>query len=57
MNKLLAVTEAAKLIGVSAGTLRKWDNTGKFKAIRLGKHRRYQLDDIIAIVKGKLKID
>lgn len=42
MQKLLKISEAAKLLAVHKSTLRYWDEIGLFKAFRtLGGHRRY----------------
>lgn len=44
---LLTISEAAKLMSVCENTLRDWDETGKFKAIRTdGGHRRYNLEQV-----------
>ena len=47
-EKLITITEAAEMIGVSLDTLRRWDKSGKLIAIRPGKgsHRLYKLKDI-----------
>lgn len=46
-EKLLSISEAAKLIDVCENTLRDWDIEGKFKAFRTeGNHRRYSLSQI-----------
>ena len=46
-NKL-SIGEAAKMLGVSLQTLRRWDTNGFFRAQRNGnkKHRYYQKDDV-----------
>lgn len=42
MDRLLTVQEAARLLGVSTKTLRRWDQAGKFIAQRtVGNQRRY----------------
>lgn len=48
MDKLINITKAAEMIGVSIDTLRRWDESGKLIAIRPGKgsHRLYRLKDI-----------
>jgi len=47
MNKMLTIDEAAKRLGVSTITLRRWEKAGKITAIRTkGGHRRYALADI-----------
>lgn len=46
-DKLLSISEAAKLLDVCENTLRDWDIEGTFKAERTGgNHRRYSLDQI-----------
>ncbi len=46
-DKLINITEAAELLGISTDTLRLWDNSGKLKSMRTkGNHRRYKLSDI-----------
>ena len=41
MEKLYRIGEAAKFLGVSTSTLRRWDREGKLKPIRLGRDRLY----------------
>jgi excisionase family DNA binding protein len=40
-EKLLTITQAAEILGVSPDTLRRWDKSGKLMAIRKdgGTHR------------------
>ena len=45
--EVLTLEQTAQILGVSKWSLRKWDNEGKFKAIRVGSHRRYKKDDVI----------
>lgn len=46
-DRLIGLTEAAELLGVGISTLRSWDCTGKYPALRTaGGHRRYRLSDI-----------
>lgn len=47
-QELLSISEAAKLLGVSIDTLRRWDKSGKLKSIRDGVkgHRHYSKSDI-----------
>jgi len=47
-KKYLKIKEAAELLGVSALTLRNWDNAGKLKAIRhpINNYRVYKPEDI-----------
>ncbi len=47
-EKLLKISEAAEILGVSIDTLRRWDESGKLTAIRKegGTHRYYREKDI-----------
>jgi len=47
-KELLAIREVAELFGVHQQTLRRWDDEGKLKAIRIGKvgHRKYRKSDV-----------
>lgn len=53
--KLLRIREAAELLGVNPETLRRWDNDGRLRAIRIGKRkdRRYKLEDIKKVIDLK----
>ena len=57
-NELLTLEEAAKVLKVNQGTLRRWDNEGQLKAIRIGTRRgvgdrRYRQQDIEKYIKQK----
>lgn len=45
--ELLTLEQTAQILGVSKWSLRRWDNEGKFKAVRMGTHRRYKKEDVI----------
>lgn len=47
-DELLTVSEAAELLGVSAGTLRNWDRAGKLSAVRhpMNRYRLYRLSEL-----------
>jgi len=47
-RKLIPIYEAAKMLGVTMTTLRRWDEAGKLKAVRAGEkgHRYYRKKDI-----------
>jgi len=47
MNRLVTIGQAAKILGVSAMTLRRWDEEGRLVSIRTeGGHRRYDISKI-----------
>ena len=47
MDKMISISEAGRLLGVTPRTLKRWDTEGKLKVYRtLGNHRRYKLSDI-----------
>jgi len=50
--KLITIKEAASMLGVSALTLRNWDNNGKLVALRhpLNNYRVYKREDIEALL-------
>ncbi len=55
LPRLLNINQVAKILGVVPTTLRRWDNSGKLKAIRVGNkrgvgERRYRREDIIALI-------
>ncbi|MBI2315415.1 helix-turn-helix domain-containing protein [Candidatus Daviesbacteria bacterium] len=54
-SQLLTINQVAKILGVVPPTLRRWDKSGKLKAIRIGnKHgvgeRQYRGEDIIKFI-------
>lgn len=51
--KLLKIREAAEMLSVNPETLRRWDRSGKLKAIIISKRgdRRYKEEDILKIMK------
>ena len=53
MEKYLSISEAAKIIGVSSGTLRRWDKTGKFESKRhpINNYRVYPESQINTLVE------
>jgi len=54
-TKLISLREAARILDVNPETLRRWDNSGKLKAVRVGtrKDRKYKLSDIVVILEKK----
>ena len=56
MEKLLTLEEASEILGVSKITLRRWDKSGKFKALRtIGGARRYSEEDINNLINNMRK--
>jgi putative resolvase len=56
-TKLLRINKAAELLGVTPLTLRRWDNSGRLKAIRVGARgdRRYEQSKLLQLIKeGKI---
>ncbi len=58
LPRLLNINQVAKILGVVPTTLRRWDNNGKLKAIRIGNkrgvgERRYRREDIIKLITGQ----
>jgi len=60
VSKLLTLKEAAEKLRVSEQTLRRWDNSGHFVAIRVGTRRgigdrRYRVQGIEDYIKQRGK--
>ncbi len=57
-KNLISITEAAKYLGVSETTLRRWHNDGTFKAtfVSPGGHRYYSLSDLGRKTKGIFRV-
>ena len=56
LPKLLTVRQAAEILNVHVETLRRWDKSGKLKAIRINKRgdRRYKPEDLKEMMKIKI---
>lgn len=57
-KNLVSITKAAKYLGVSVATLRRWHNEGTFKAtfVSPGGHRYYALSDLGRKTKGIFRV-
>lgn len=55
-DSLVSIGQAAKLLGVSIDTLRRWDKSGKFNSIRvgIGGNRHYRKSDIDLFINDLL---
>ena len=53
MDKYYTIGQAAKILGVSQETLRRWDNSGKFKSLRhpMNNYRVYSDNQIQNLVQ------
>jgi len=54
-ESLISIGEAASRIGVSIDTLRRWDKSGKLKAIRKNNIRYYSEKEIGVYIVGAKK--
>lgn len=52
-STLLTIRQAAEILNVHVETLRRWDKTGKLKAIKVSDRgdRRYKQEDIKSFIK------
>jgi len=58
LSELLTLEETANKLKVSQQTLRRWDQSGHFKAVRIGTRRgvgdrRYRIEDVENYIKQK----
>ncbi|MFW6139033.1 MAG: helix-turn-helix domain-containing protein [Spirochaetota bacterium] len=53
LDRMLTITEAAELIGVSCASLRRYANEGKIKVYRIGpgRHRRFRKRDVFEFLE------
>ncbi len=56
LPKLLTIRQAAEVLNVHVETLRRWDISGKLKAIKINKRgdRRYKPGDLEKLMKIKI---
>lgn len=55
MGKLIRISQAAEMLGISISTLRRWDNEGKLKSVRINSkgNRRYNITNIEKLIKNE----
>jgi len=58
LDRMLSITEAADILGVSCTSLRRYANEGKIKTYRVGsgKHRRFRKRDVLAYLESSSEI-
>lgn len=56
LPKLLTIRQTAEVLNVHMETLRRWDKSGKLRAIRINKRgdRRYKPEDLEKLMKTTL---
>ena len=56
LPKLLTIRQAAEILNVHVETLRRWDKSGKLRAIRVNDRgdRRYKPEDLEKLMKIKI---
>ena len=54
LNRMLTVSEAAGILGVSAASIRRFDNAGQIKSYRIGngRHRRFMKRDLLEYLES-----
>jgi len=57
-SRWLSIGQAAKYLGLSRDTLRRWEKRGKVKAIRSPTNRRYYTQKLLdEVISGKKEIE
>jgi excisionase family DNA binding protein len=53
LDRMLTITEAADLLGVSCTSLRRYANEGRIRVYRVGsgRHRRFRKRDVLAYLE------
>jgi excisionase family DNA binding protein len=49
--ELMNREQAAEFLGCSAESIWRWTRAGKLKALRVGRHLRYRVEDLIAFIE------
>lgn len=56
-DRLLSIREVAELFGVDISTVRRWDDAGHLRSVRVGErgHRRFRQADIRRLLDQRPK--
>jgi len=56
-DRLLGIREVAELFGVDISTVRRWDDAGHLRSVRMGQrgHRRFRQQDIRRLLEQRAK--
>jgi excisionase family DNA binding protein len=54
-ERLLGIREVADLFGVDISTIRRWEQAGYLRSVRVGQrgHRRYHLADVEELLESR----
>ena len=57
-DRLLGIREVADLFGVDISTIRRWEQAGYLRSVRIGQrgHRRYHAVDIQELLESRAEI-
>jgi excisionase family DNA binding protein len=55
LDPLYSVDEAAKLLGISAWTLRQWLSQGRIGSVKLGRLRKLRSSDLHAFITASVQ--
>jgi excisionase family DNA binding protein len=55
-HRMLSVTEAAEVLGVSAWTIRQWQSRRKLNFYKIGRLAKFRMSDLLAFIEaGKVE--
>ena len=57
-SMLLSISQGSRILGVCTKTMRRWDESGRFKADcrTIGRHRRYSLERLKGFIEDNEKL-
>ncbi len=61
-DEFLTIEQVSEMLKVSKMTLRRWDTSGRLKAVRIGMRagvgdRRYKKEDIMRVLNKKVGVE